>query len=184
MPTPGLSGGGHPAVPRHLPSPGATRRPRRRPGAGWPGRRRTAADREGRRAVQGRLRLPAAPVVLHLGQAVLPRADHLRGLRPGLPALGHRLVAGVRPWRGSGPGPGRPGRRPARPLAPPGAGEACYAGIGQPTGQGRGRHQTRRGRRAGIWRAAGRGWPVRLTGCRRSSERAGHATAPATTRTT
>ena len=78
------------------------------------------------RAVQGHVQLPAAPVVLDPGQAVHPRADHLRSRRPSLPTLGHRArppaarsratrqAAGVKQRRGSGPGPGRPGRRPAR----------------------------------------------------------------------
>jgi hypothetical protein len=38
--------------------------------------------------VQGGLRLPAVTVVLDPGQAVHPRANHLRGLRPGLPTPG------------------------------------------------------------------------------------------------
>ena len=45
----------------------------------------TAAHRQDRRAVQGHLRLSAAPVVLDPRQAVHPRAHLLRGLRPGLP---------------------------------------------------------------------------------------------------
>jgi len=61
-PTPWRIWGGHPPVPRHLPPAGAARRPRQ--GAGQPGARRPAAHQQGRRAVQGRLWLPAAPVVL------------------------------------------------------------------------------------------------------------------------
>ena len=38
----------------------------------------------------------------------------------------------VRRRRGSGPGPGRPGRRPARAPAPPGGREACLAAAGPP----------------------------------------------------
>jgi hypothetical protein len=47
--------------------------------------RRVAAHRQGGRAVQGRLQLPAAPVVLDPRQAVQPRAHHVRGVRPRLP---------------------------------------------------------------------------------------------------
>jgi hypothetical protein len=73
------------------------RRPRPRQGPGWPGRRRPAADRQGWRAVQGGLRLPAAPVVLDPRQAVHPRADHLRDLRPGLPTPRRRQQHGRPP---------------------------------------------------------------------------------------
>jgi hypothetical protein len=85
--TPDLPGRGHPAISRHLPPPGPARWPRPRRGAERSGRRGAAADREDRRAVQGRLRLPTTPVVLDPGQAVHPRADHLRRLRPRLPTL-------------------------------------------------------------------------------------------------
>jgi hypothetical protein len=63
-------------------------------GPGGSGRRRTAADRQDRRAIQGRLRLPATPVVLDPRQAVHARADYLRGLRPGLPTPRRRQQHG------------------------------------------------------------------------------------------
>jgi len=65
--------------------PQGPRRPRPRQGPGWSGWRRPAADRQDERAVQGRLRLPAAPVVLDPDQAIRSRTDHLRRLRPEVP---------------------------------------------------------------------------------------------------
>jgi hypothetical protein len=106
------------------PSPlGSARRPRPRRGPGWSGWRRPAAERQDRGAVQGRLRLPAAPVVLVPGQAVHPRTNHLRRLRPRLPTPGRRppvarwrttRLAGVKPQRRSGFGPDWPRPRPVR----------------------------------------------------------------------
>jgi hypothetical protein len=58
------------------------------------GRRRPAAHRQSRRAIQGGLWLPAAQVVLDPRQAIHPRTDHLRDLRPGLPIPGRRQQQG------------------------------------------------------------------------------------------
>jgi hypothetical protein len=69
---PCLSGGGHPAVPRYLPPPGSARRRRPRRGPRRSGRRWAAANRQDRRAVQGGLRVPAAPVILDPGQQYSP----------------------------------------------------------------------------------------------------------------
>jgi hypothetical protein len=67
-------------------------------------------------------------------------------------------------------------RRPEHPA--PGE----YPGAGQST-EDRGRASiSRPGRPAGTRRARVRGWPVVLTGCRRPSGRAGHATTPAMSR--
>jgi hypothetical protein len=100
---PDVSGCGHPPVSRHLPPPRATRRPRPRGGPGWSGWRRAAAERQDGRAVQGRLRLPAAPVVLDPGQAIHPRANHLRRLRPRLPTPGRRPLEVMSRLTGLGP---------------------------------------------------------------------------------
>jgi hypothetical protein len=122
-----------------FPPPGPARRPRQ-----GSGRRRPTAHRQDRRAVQGGLRLPAAPVVLDPRQAVHPRADHLRHLRQAFQPLGTapghqqhgreppRQAAEVKRRRGSGPEPDRPGGPPARIPAPLGGREACLAGAGRP----------------------------------------------------
>jgi hypothetical protein len=72
----------------------------------------TVADRHGRLQVSIRL----------AGRA--GRGEELRRTSLG-PVHGLK----VRRRRGSGPGPGQPGRRPARDQAPPGVGGACLAGA-------------------------------------------------------
>jgi hypothetical protein len=118
---PGPLEGGDPAVvPRHLPPPGPPWRTRPREGAR---RRRPAAHRQGWQTVQGRLRLPAAPVVLDPGQAVHAGADHLRDfaaktsnprtMHPASQArTAHDRSWGVHVSRAGGPLP------PSRPAAP------------------------------------------------------------------
>ena len=165
-------GGGARSGPRGPGRPGAGTGARRRSGGGPPGGRRHPGPAPG----PGRLpyRPPAGAPDPGPGLPAPDPRRHGAGGQPAQPARAGRHLPGGRPGGGHGrfrqrqvhPGPGRPGRLPARPAPGPGPGGLRRAGPApaHPVGDhpGPGWPGRRRGGHGGHPRGGGRGGPQAL----------------------